>query len=78
MALKRLVKFRMLAMSRDLVNKGCRGCRYYLHTSSECLKENFRGDYMKLGLIGECGLFKPIQKQASDERNAQDDFEPNI
>lgn len=45
----------------EINNAGCRGCRYYLQTSSECLKENRRGELMRKGLAGLCGEFKKIQ-----------------
>lgn len=42
-------------------NVGCRSCRYYLQTSSECLKENRRGELMRKGLAGMCSQFKEIE-----------------
>ena len=66
-----LVKFGVLAMNKKANCAGCRSCRYYLQTVSECLKENRRGDLMRSGLIGQCSEFKEIQGYLNKNETAK-------
>ena len=61
----------MLAMNEKTNNAGCRSCRYYLQTVSECLKENQRGELLRGGLIGECSEFKEIQAYPTKNETAK-------